>query len=105
MLLFIFSACDQEQASDSVIKEVTVTSNGRFIQSDLKPLERNTNSEKVNASFQSLIAEPGVSIPYVKLGEIIEIEFSNTAPNSYKLTDYILKDDGTFKYKKKQQSR
>lgn len=41
-----------------------------------------------------------MSIPYVKLGEVIQIEFSNTAPDSYKLTDYILRDDGTFKYKK-----
>lgn len=100
VLLFIFSACDQEQASDFVIKEVTVTSKGRVIQSVLKPLERNTNSEEVNVSFQSLMVESDVSIPYVKLGEIIEIEFSNTAPNSYKLTDYILKDNGTLKYKK-----
>lgn len=63
VLLFIFSACDQEQASDSVIKEVTVTSKGRVIQSVLKPLERNTNSEEVNVSFHSLMAEPDVSIP------------------------------------------
>lgn len=105
VLLFIFPACDREQVSDTVIKEVTVTSKGRVIQSIVMPLEKNTDLEEVSASFQSLTADPDVSIPYVKLGEIIQIEFSDTAPDSYNLTDYILRDDGTFKYKKKQQRR
>ncbi|WP_375103400.1 hypothetical protein ACDZ28_28495 [Paenibacillus sp. RS8] len=100
VLLFIFPDCDREQASDTVIKEVTVTSKGRVIQSIVMPLDKNTDLEEVSASFQSLTADPDVLIPYVKFGEIIQIEFSDTAPDSYNLTEYILRDDGTFKYKK-----
>ncbi|WP_339287345.1 hypothetical protein [Paenibacillus sp. FSL E2-0201] len=100
VFLFIFPACDREQASDTVIKEVTVTSKGRVIQSIVMPLDKNTDLEEASASFQSLTADRDVSIPYVKLGEIIQIEFSDTAPDSYNLTEYILRDDGTFKYKK-----
>ncbi|MBY3618321.1 hypothetical protein HGO21_02035 [Acinetobacter sp. CUI P1] len=98
VLLFIFLACDQEEASDTVIKEVTVTSKGRAIHSVVKPLEKNTNSEEGNSFFQSFMAKPDVTIPYVKPGEIIEIKFSSTAPDNYKLTDHILKKDGSIKY-------
>lgn len=100
VLLFIFSACDREQARNPVMNEASVTSKGKVIRSVEKLLETNTGSDEDRTLFQSLMAESDLIIPYVKLGEIIQVDFSGTAPDSYKLTDYILKEDGTFKYNK-----
>lgn len=49
--------------------------------------------------FQSIMNDPSITIPYVTLGETIQIEFNETAPTTYELVETLLSDDGTLKYK------
>lgn len=48
--------------------------------------------------FQSIANDLKIKIPYVKLGEKIEIIFRDKTPSKYELKDYILRENGTLKY-------
>lgn len=42
-----------------------------------------------------------VELPYIQLGETIQIVFRGTAPGTIKLKDYILRENGDLKYAEK----
>ncbi|TVX93198.1 hypothetical protein [Paenibacillus agilis] len=60
------------------------------------PDTKQTNHEDL---FQSLIKDTSKTVPYIQLGEKIQIELKDKAPQSYELKEYLLRDSGTLKYK------
>ncbi|KUP20527.1 hypothetical protein AWJ19_28120 [Paenibacillus sp. DMB5] len=59
-----------------------------------------TNRERHEKQYQALVEliEPG-NIPYIQLGESIEVHLAEVDDADYELTDVILLPDGSYKYK------
>jgi len=56
-------------------------------------------------TFQTIMKkESGIKVPYIQLGETIQIEFKGVAPDKLKLKDYILKENGIPKYTEKEEN-
>ena len=68
-----------------------------IVKSNVLSMKEDVNNTKL---FQSIVSDKKINIPYVKLGETVQIKFKNNLINTCKLEDYILKEDGTLKYKK-----
>ncbi len=68
-----------------------------IVKSNVLSMKEDVNNTKL---FQSIVSDKKINIPYVKLGETVQIKFKNNIINTCKLEDYILKEDGTLKYKK-----
>ncbi|MBE9917791.1 hypothetical protein G8C92_27705 [Paenibacillus donghaensis] len=51
-------------------------------------------------SFQSILKNNAADLPYVKLGEKIQVKFHDQTnePDSYELIDYVLTEEGKMKY-------
>ncbi|MBD8497346.1 hypothetical protein [Paenibacillus arenosi] len=102
MITPVIAACSNETytsaSSDRV--EVLFTTGNHSI-----PFATNSNSIKSAEKaiptelFQSLIQDTSKTIPYIKLGEKIQIDLKNNAPRSSELKEYLLRNDGTLKYK------
>lgn len=67
------------------------------IKSNVLRMKEEANNTKL---FQSIVSDKKINIPYVKLGETVQIKFKDNLINTCKLEDYILKEDGNLKYKK-----
>jgi hypothetical protein len=99
VILFSLSACQEESKpeAEGPIDEITVTAGAQALQ----PLVQSRTAEAVDYNDTGLfqaITQDAASLPYVKLGEDVEIRFQGKAPDSYELTDSVLKQDGTEKY-------
>jgi hypothetical protein len=50
-------------------------------------------------TFQTILKkDSGIEVPYIQLGETIQIEFKGNPPDKLQLRDYIQKEDGIPKY-------
>ncbi|WP_025025653.1 hypothetical protein [Caldalkalibacillus mannanilyticus] len=114
ILIFMLNACSSQKVNTTNDSpEITVKAGDTEITSVVKSksLEEVTlkkeadrmtmtgvNLEDVEL-FQSIMNDPSITIPYVSLGETIQIEFNETTPTTYELVETLLSDDGTLKYK------
>lgn len=103
-LLITVTACSGDNNSAKAGGEgnpVEVKANNQ----DINPVIISKNVEKSDYSnmtpFQSIMENNVADLPYVKLGETIQIKFQDqtTEPGSYELIDYILTEEGKMKYK------
>ncbi|GAB6926537.1 hypothetical protein JCM10914A_05200 [Paenibacillus sp. JCM 10914] len=46
-----------------------------------------------------MLKESEHAIPYIRLGDTIELDFGNHTPTTCEITDYLLGVDGTLKYR------
>lgn len=99
----MFSSCNKD--NDIISNNENSNSSEIILKAGNKNIPAMVISSDANDSdtqfFQSIMSENDITIPYVKLGETIQIEFNNTVTNTYQLKDYILKEDGTPKYEEK----
>ncbi|GFN33769.1 hypothetical protein PCURB6_40290 [Paenibacillus curdlanolyticus] len=103
MLLFISlvvivscsSKSDNEPAMN--LPEVQIIANGTELQVQSRALSEYDDSN--TDLFKSMVATADAStIPYIELGSAVEIILHNITPDSYRLTEYILNNDGSLKY-------
>jgi hypothetical protein len=94
-MILMLSACSSENTNNSkALPKITVKGWNTDINSVVK--SRDYGDTK---PFQSIMDDPDLAIPYVKLGETIQIEFEDKALDSCELKDYILNKNGTLKFK------
>ncbi|MGN7454080.1 hypothetical protein ACTHPH_04575 [Paenibacillus pasadenensis] len=93
----------EEKTLDSQVKGTIVIKNNENI---LRYLSSNTKSfdyENIY-SLKELMKQDKENIPYIKIGEMITIEFKEENPDSLILFDDILNQDGTLKYRGSQKT-
>lgn len=85
---------------DGNTNEIIIKSGEKNITVTVNPSNENNSDDSDTRVFQSIIKDTNLTIPYVKLGETIQIDFKNEVTSTYQLKDYILREDGTPKYEK-----
>ncbi|UYZ13647.1 hypothetical protein A6764_01240 [Brevibacillus sp. WF146] len=98
-IMIFFSACNHMNSENSnFVPEITLKVGNDNISSTIKSRTLDTVDFEDTSLFQSIMNDPEIKIPYVKLGETVYISF-NKEPKSYELRESILNTDGVFKYK------
>lgn len=107
-ILTMFSACSKINGSDSIQKDKNTKFSSEIVKAGNNNITAIVKSSNINEYndleteiFQSIMKEKDITIPYIKLGETIQINTGNEDNNTYQLKDYILNEDGTLKYEKK----
>lgn len=95
IILSICSACSSEEDSNA---SLIATHNETEVPIASRPTESNATED--TQLFQRILQESDRTIPYVKLGETIRLNFGDQAPQSFELSDYLLGEEGTLKYRK-----
>ncbi|MDF9844810.1 MULTISPECIES: hypothetical protein [unclassified Paenibacillus] len=102
LLLFVLTACSPwNQEEDSAGRAVTVVADGAEFPLAVRAAgDGQTDRERHEQQYQALVEqiEPG-DIPYIQLGEPIEVHLAEEEDADYELTDVILLPDGSYKYK------
>ncbi|MBY0010700.1 hypothetical protein [Paenibacillus typhae] len=102
LVLFLLTACSAwDQEEDPTGKAVTVLADGTAIPLAVRAAgDGQTDREHREEQYQALVEqiEPG-DIPYIQLGEQIEVHLAEEDDADYELTDVILLPDGSYKYK------
>ena len=97
-LAFALTAC-AKAADMPEPPKITVTVGGREIGYKIGIYRWNgTNYDRGNTFSEIMNADSEIEIPYIQLGENIEIDFKGKSPEKYELRDYVLKDSGSLKY-------
>lgn len=104
----MFSACSEINSSASSQKdkntkyssEIIVKAGNNNITAIVKSSNINEYDGLDTEIFQSIMKDKDITIPYIKLGETIQINIGNEVTNTYQLKDCILNEDGTLKYEK-----
>ncbi len=101
MTLCALTACSFSNHKDELAtSSITVAAGGSNIPAILQILnEGQTANTSEEALFKAILEDSEVSIPYVKLGESVQIQLDKEAPAAYELTDVLLREDGGYKYK------
>ncbi|WP_334072557.1 MULTISPECIES: hypothetical protein [Paenibacillus] len=104
-LLIAITACDNDNNSAKAVADsgtIEVKANNQ----DISPVIISKTVEKPDYgnldSFQSILENKAANLPYVKLGETIQVKFldQTVEPDSYELIDYVLTEEGRMKYEK-----
>lgn len=101
-IVFILSSCNK---TDEGVGIIVKTESG-----EINAVVKSRSVESVDYGdgdtelFQTIMNDSSAGIPYVKLGETIDIAISGEGPESYQLMDYILNEDGTVKYEQQKQT-
>lgn len=96
LVLIMLTACSSQNVQD---KNITLKTKDADLTNSLKKNEGASAVGKDDSTlFESIIADDKITIPYVKIGEVISINFQDSPPDQYELYDYILNEDGTIKY-------
>lgn len=103
LVLIMLTACSSQNVQDKSYAASTTSITLKTRDADLtNSLKKNEGASAVGKDdstlFESIIADDKITIPYVKIGEVISIDFQETPPDQYELYDYILNEDGTIKY-------
>jgi hypothetical protein len=99
-ILFVIAACTNENENNTKsLSEIAVKAGETEIQYVVKSQDTGSVGSKESVSFESAMSKVDAAVPYVELGETIHIEMKDKKSNAYELLDYILKEDGTLKYK------
>lgn len=117
VIALVLSSCNNESNNASIIEQpnkaedtvgsgITVTAGGSEINEVVKSSSRSVEiiDYENTELHETLINDSNGSLPYVELGESIQIAFSSEPPDSYQLTDNVLHEDGTIKYGKQKQA-
>jgi hypothetical protein len=101
LILCALTACSFPNRKDKPdSSSITVTAGGSnipvFLQTKNDEHTANTSGE---VPFRALLEDLKVSIPYVKLGESVQIQLEKEGPAIYELRDVLLREDGGYKYK------
>jgi len=109
-LLIALTACENGKNSAKAVVDSSVIEVKAGNQS-INPIVVSKIAEKSgdgnSAPFQSSLKDKAVNLPYVKLGESIQVTFhaKTTEPGSYELLDYVLTEEGGVKYEKTEPTR
>ncbi|MDU4697726.1 MAG: hypothetical protein E6Y08_18125 [Paenibacillus sp.] len=103
LLLTITACSDHAPSAKSVgaLKDVVVTADHQEIQTvRVSPNVGKPDYEDMS-SFRTLMEMHAPALPYIHIGEPIQIEFlhQTTEPDSYELIDYVLTEEGGMRYK------
>jgi hypothetical protein len=102
-LLIIITACGDDNNSAKAVagsSPIEVKANNQ----DINTVMISKTVEKPDYgnmdSFQSILKNNAANLPYVKLGETIQVKFHDqtTGQDSYELIDYVLTEEGKMKY-------
>lgn len=101
LLIIVISACSNQKAGDKLSDPSAITVNAG--ETDLTgALKKNEGVELAGKDdstlFESILADKNSTIPYVKMGERITVDFGDLPSDRYVLYDYVLDEDGTIKY-------
>ncbi len=101
LILIALTACSFSNRTDEpASSSITVTADGSNIPAIIHIInERQTGNISEGAPFKAILEDSEVSIPYVKLGESVQIQLEKGASAVYELTDVLLREDGGYKYK------
>lgn len=104
-ILILLSACSQK-AGEKITTTTTDTTSFSVMAGNTDLTETLKKNEGVNSVakkddsslFQSIIADKNVTIPYVKIGEVVSINFGEIPTDQFVLYDYVLNEDGSIKF-------
>lgn len=104
----MLSACSGINSGTSSQRDKNIKNSSEIIvkagNNDITAIVKSSNINQSDSSdtgmFQSIMKDKDISIPYIKLGETIQINMKNEVTDTYQLKDSILNDDGTLKYEK-----
>lgn len=100
VIFILFFACENnEKNGQKYLSEISVLTKDSRIKLEIKARALDIVDYEDSQLFQAIINNNSV-IPYVELGEVIQIEFKGKVPDTYEFKEYILKEDGTLKYEK-----
>lgn len=96
-LLLIITACKD----DPHPIDVEVTANHQEIHTVMVSQDVGEPDYEEMSSFRTLMELHASDLPYIPIGEPIQIEFlkQTTEPDSYELIDYVLSEEGEMRYK------
>ncbi|MNI08285.1 hypothetical protein D3C73_613150 [compost metagenome] len=105
-LVIMLSACNSPKGEDKLSAtnatdstSITIKAGNTDLTNILKKNEGMNSVGKDDSSlFESIIADEKITIPYVKIGEVVTINFGDIPADNYVLYDYVLNEDGTIKY-------
>lgn len=102
-LVIILSACNSQKIEGNLsaidTTSIKISAGNTDLTDTLKKKEGIDSVEKDDSSlFESIIADEKITIPYVKIGEVVKVNFGDILPDHYVLYDYVLNEDGTIKY-------
>lgn len=108
-LLFLSTACgNSDNGADKSASvtagpspEIVMKAGNEDISNVIKSKTLTATNENETELFEAIMKDNKTTIPYVKLGETINIELKDKNVLSCILEDFILKEDGTAKYDKK----
>ncbi|AIQ48025.1 hypothetical protein R70723_20530 [Paenibacillus sp. FSL R7-0273] len=102
LLLFLLTACSPWKGGENTTRpRVTILAKGFEIPAAVNPAEDGESGrEHRKEQYRVLIEQTKeAEIPYVQLGETVEILLGEELSADYVLTDVILLPDGGYKYK------
>lgn len=102
-LVIMLSACSSQKVEDKLSitdrTSITIKAGNTDLTNILKKKEGKKSVREDDSSlFESIIADENIIIPYVKIGEVVTIDFGDIPSDNYVLYDYVLNEDGTIKY-------
>ena len=93
IMLLVTTGC-----ASSFPTEISVQSNGASLPAAAVVLEQSGENTNISEAFKELYSS-AADLPETELGETVQIKLSaSTAPDTWKLYDYLLKEDGSPKY-------
>ena len=100
LMLCVLTACSLwNREEETVSSNVTVQSAGGIIPVLVCLVKEDPPANESQATpFKTLMQDGNVHIPYVNLGESIQIRLDQDVSATYELTDVLLKEDGSYKY-------
>lgn len=96
--LFTFAACKAEDTKLSTLPEITVETSGGGSVAPIKSRVIDDIDYTDTELFQAILQEIDQPIPYIKLGETIQIAFADKDMDLFEMRDALLREDGTLKY-------
>ncbi|WP_310829201.1 hypothetical protein [Paenibacillus pedocola] len=101
LILCALTACSFSNHKDEpASSSITVTAGGSNIPAMIQIItEGHTANTSGEAPFRAILEDSKVSIPYVKLGESVQIQLEKGAPAVYELSDVLLSENGGYKYR------
>ena len=86
-----------DNSVEESIEEVSILTEDSNVTVKSKTLEETIDDEDTEL-FQLIMEDSNSEIPYIHIGEVVEIKFNNKIPETYELKDCLLRENGKILY-------
>jgi hypothetical protein len=97
LIILLISACSNTKSNNNEIPKLTVKIGDMDFSSNVSSRKIQKIDKENTKVFQDIIKNNSIS--YFPLGTTVKLQLDNEDSVSYKLLDYVLREDGTLKFK------